>query len=428
MQEDAIWIKQTLAGDKEAFHHLVKKYQSAIYTLILSYTKNPDDAQELTQEVFLESYLDLASLKQHERFYFWLRRIAEYHCQDWLRKRHDDNTELQENIIAKIPSPEDLIIAEETLRKVMQAIDELPKTEKELLKARYLDDTSYTELQAKYGLSYKGVTMRLLRAKEKIRQKMRKFLLGVGMIYQQENKLRIKEGLELMKLTMKIKAVSIGIGVMIIVGTGVMIWHFHQSANNIPDLTIPQTAYSTDSVSHKTISQDSKLSSKNYVAIAKNTANNESSISMDLDNNVGKVDTTSDSTASEKIKQGKTQTQTDSPTEKSELSPEIKEKADLFSKLAPILPELKSMHFGEVNNPARYIELLEKVAEIGQPYTEPALHRTETGKIGGIDTEYMFNLIGLHLGKRLPFDEDSDYFSAKDFSLPGNPEDYPYPW
>jgi len=434
MENDTLLVKQTLEGDKKAFHHLIEKYQTALYTLILAHVDSHDDAQELAQGVFLEAYRDLASLRQPERFRFWLRRIAINHCQDWQRQKMNEHFSLLENEVISVPSVEESVIQQETLKQVMQAVDELPEMDKAIFMSRYLDNASYKELQEKYNLSYKGVTMRLLHAKERVRKKLKKILFdGVVMHHQNLAKKLIKGGLEIMKLTTKVKVISIVIVVIILGIGGTIIWNSQKSDYDVPDSTITQVATTTNLELHKTTNQVKKSSSISHIVnkdSSGNAINNptkDKTLSHDIEESVKWLD----SFSNENKKQDATKTKTGSFKEE-ELSPEIKGKAEIFAKLAPILPEFKSIHLPEgplpPNSPERYFKLLEQIANIGQPYSEPAIHRDETGKVIGYDTEYMFNLIGLHLGKRLPFDGNSDYFSAKEFKLPGNPEDYPYPW
>jgi len=68
MQDDALWVQQTLAGDRQAFGFLVRKYWRPIYAQILSVIHNHADAEELTNDAFIEAYLDLLSLKRPSSF------------------------------------------------------------------------------------------------------------------------------------------------------------------------------------------------------------------------------------------------------------------------------------------------------------------------------------------------------------------------
>ena len=249
MQKDALLVKQTLAGEHEAFHRLIIFYQSDIYAFILSWVRNPDDAKELVQDVFLEAYRDLGSLRQHERFYFWLRQIARYHCQNWL-KRKREFVPLSDDIVAKTPSADETLILRETLAKIMQAVDELPETEKQILKERYLDDSTYDELQAKHGLSYKALNMRLSRAKEKVRARVEKLLAGIG-IFSWHDALRkmLSGGVEAMKIGAKVEIIAIGVGaVLVLGGAGVIVWH-HQITQEEFATNINQTTQQINTVS-----------------------------------------------------------------------------------------------------------------------------------------------------------------------------------
>jgi RNA polymerase sigma-70 factor (ECF subfamily) len=232
MQNDDFLVQQTLAGEHEAFHRLIILYQADVHAFVISWVKNPEDAKELVQDIFLEAYRDLASLKQPERFYFWLRQIAKHRCQNWReRKSQDRFVPLSEDIVAETPSVDETLILRETLAKMMQAIDELPETEKRILKERYLDDSSYAELQAKHGLSYKALNMRLLRAKEKVRENVKKALAGIGILtfrYSAEDILT--KGVVAVKIGLKIKIIiAVTTAVIILSGSGVIVWHYQRS-------------------------------------------------------------------------------------------------------------------------------------------------------------------------------------------------------
>jgi len=253
MQEDALWVKKTLEGDEQAFHRLIMKYYTAIYALITSWVKNSEDAKDLTQEVFLKAYQELDSLRHPEQFRLWLRQIARNQCQDWLRKKQETFVQLDEDMIYETPSADELLILQETLAKVMKAIDELPKSESQLLKERYLDDASYDDLEAKHGLSHSVLAMRLLRARQHVREKI-KLLPGVlALSWQDAARKMLIGGTGAMKITVKVKIIAIGVAVVLVLGgTGVVIWHTHQSAQETQNSAISQTGQQTNlSISQK---------------------------------------------------------------------------------------------------------------------------------------------------------------------------------
>ena len=73
-------IRQTLAGDTSAFDQLVKTHRRTIYVLVFSYIKNPADAEDLTQQIFIRAYERLATLREWDRFLPWLQQIAHNAC------------------------------------------------------------------------------------------------------------------------------------------------------------------------------------------------------------------------------------------------------------------------------------------------------------------------------------------------------------
>lgn len=235
MQEDTFWVKQTLNDDGQAFHHLIIKYYPSIHALIMSYVKNHEDAEDLMQEVFLKAYLELASLRHPEQFHIWLRQIAKRQCQNWLRKRQGTFLQLDEKMIYETPSTDEVLILRETLTKVIKAIDELPESESQLLKERYLDNASYDELEIRHGLSRNALAVRLLRAREKVRTRVEKLLAGVG-IFSWQDALRkmLMGGVEAVKIGAKVKIIAIGVGaVLILSGTGIILWNHQQSQQEV---------------------------------------------------------------------------------------------------------------------------------------------------------------------------------------------------
>jgi len=83
--EDGKIINRCLNGEPEAFGFLVDKYKACIYALAYSKVHNFHDAQDITQEVFLQAYRDLRKLKNGDSFLWWIYSIAYNTCKNWLR-------------------------------------------------------------------------------------------------------------------------------------------------------------------------------------------------------------------------------------------------------------------------------------------------------------------------------------------------------
>ena len=75
-QTDSQLIARAQAGDVEAFAELALRFQNEVYATLLTLTRNPQDADDLTQEAFLQAFRALNGFKQESGFYTWLYRIA----------------------------------------------------------------------------------------------------------------------------------------------------------------------------------------------------------------------------------------------------------------------------------------------------------------------------------------------------------------
>ena len=212
-------IRQTLAGNTSAFDQLVKTHRRTIYLLVLSYIKNPADADDLTQRIFIRAYERLSTLRQLDGFLPWLQQIAHNACKDWLRSRNDltrnfgavNNADFTETA----PSPEELALKREIESVVREAIGVLKETDRKLMVGRYIEGASYDQLQVESGLSYAAIANRLKRAKQQIRLRIEKLLGGMAIL---PGRTFIWGGIETVKFSVKTKLAAVGI--VAVVGIG----------------------------------------------------------------------------------------------------------------------------------------------------------------------------------------------------------------
>jgi len=77
---DAQLVHRYLAGDHEAFNHLLHRWEKRIYNFTLRHSGRREDAQDLLQEIFTSVSQKLGDLREAERFGPWLYKIALNHC------------------------------------------------------------------------------------------------------------------------------------------------------------------------------------------------------------------------------------------------------------------------------------------------------------------------------------------------------------
>lgn len=176
-EEEQRLIRRVLQGNSGAFEPLVRAYQQKIYNLSLRMTKNPADAEDLTQEAFLKAFRSLERFRQDSGFYVWIYRIASNLCIDFLRreKQRGENTvgltctDGAEDWSLELPDlralPEQELERKE-LRQALQAgFDALPPRQREILVLRDINGLSYGEIAAVLELEPGTVKSRISRAR-----------------------------------------------------------------------------------------------------------------------------------------------------------------------------------------------------------------------------------------------------------------------
>jgi RNA polymerase sigma-70 factor (ECF subfamily) len=229
-------IRQTLAGDTSAFDQLVKTHRTVVYVLVLSYTKNPADAEDLTQRIFIRAYERLATLRELDRFLPWLQQIAHNTCKNWLSRRSDSATTFEmvnhADFVKTAPSPEEIALKREVETVVREAIGALQETDRKLVEGRYIEGASYDELQVESGLSYAAIANRLKRAKQQMRRRIEKLLGGMAIL---PGRTFIWGGIETVKLSMKAKLAAVGVVAVLGIGGGGVVYHYTFESSSVSE-------------------------------------------------------------------------------------------------------------------------------------------------------------------------------------------------
>ncbi|RME56697.1 MAG: sigma-70 family RNA polymerase sigma factor, partial [Deltaproteobacteria bacterium] len=75
-RDDREIIDRVLAGDKEAFREIVLRYQNRIYNMAYRFLGNREEAEDLSQEIFLNIYRNLKKFRHESKFSTWVYRIV----------------------------------------------------------------------------------------------------------------------------------------------------------------------------------------------------------------------------------------------------------------------------------------------------------------------------------------------------------------
>src|SRR5580658_2415589 len=87
-------ISRVLKGEQQLFAELVSRYQNYVFTLVLRFTENREDAEEISQDVFVKTYRSLADFRGDSKFSTWLYTITRTTSITFLRKRKLETTSI----------------------------------------------------------------------------------------------------------------------------------------------------------------------------------------------------------------------------------------------------------------------------------------------------------------------------------------------
>ncbi|MBM4765418.1 RNA polymerase sigma factor [Bacillus sp. B15-48] len=170
MEDDIQYVRLVLAGDKQAYTHIINAYKNELYATILRMTRNPQTAQDLLQEAFIKVYEQLGKYEQKGSFKSWLYRVAINHCLDQFRKKTIQFIQIEENQLVSETSPEVVFLKKEKSRELERLVARLPEEERLILLLRYANELSYEEISETLRISLADVRNKLHRAKKKLRR------------------------------------------------------------------------------------------------------------------------------------------------------------------------------------------------------------------------------------------------------------------
>ena len=138
---EAELVLRILSGEESLFAQIVSRYSGCVWAVCSSYVKNPSDCEDVTQEVFVQCYRRLDTLRNPRALGGWLCQLARRHALMWLR-----TTARREQRLTRYGATEAMSMTENTgaaqeelHEAIRNAIDMLPETYQEALLLRYAD-------------------------------------------------------------------------------------------------------------------------------------------------------------------------------------------------------------------------------------------------------------------------------------------------
>src|SRR5258706_7223078 len=184
-RDDQIVIGRIKNGDLSAFEEIVARYRRRIYSLVRPRVGNDHDAEELTQDTFVQALRGLVNYRGDAAFSTWLYQIAinltRNHYWYWHRRKREQmvsldspvgdegETTLGDIIPAEGESPYDVAATEDLNERIGIGMECLPNHHREILIMRNIEHVSYAGIATILNISVGTVKSRIARAREGLR-------------------------------------------------------------------------------------------------------------------------------------------------------------------------------------------------------------------------------------------------------------------
>lgn len=167
-------IKNYLKGDEKSFEVLIQKYLGPIYGFVFKYIGNADEAEDITQAVFIKVWKNMKQYDKNKSFKTWVFSIAKNTCIDYLRKKKAiplssfDNEKGENIIVNKMkdlgPLPNEIFEQRNFSKALIFALEKLSRQYRIILHLRYKDNLKFKEIAEIVGESINTIKSKHRRA------------------------------------------------------------------------------------------------------------------------------------------------------------------------------------------------------------------------------------------------------------------------
>lgn len=178
-------VSSARQGDRRAFEELVERHKQKAYHIAFDFTRDREDAKDLSQEAFLKAFTNLKNFDGRSSFYTWFYRILVNLCLDYKRRRKRapadqfDETvesEMEPSHQPEIPrSPDQQVLARQISLRVGAALEELPAKQRTAFVLKNHQGLSIKEIAELMETAEGTVKVHLHRAVTALRQRLAEF-------------------------------------------------------------------------------------------------------------------------------------------------------------------------------------------------------------------------------------------------------------
>ena len=170
--DDTEAIKSCQQGDREAFRHLVERYQRRAVTHATAILLNRDDAEDAVQDAFIDAFKAIGAFDTSRTFYQWFYVLLRNRCYKLTSKRRPAESPDEALLLTAHQG-----VADETRLALEKALHSLTREEREIVSLKYFSGLSYDELATQLQIPRGTVMSRLFNARRKLQGELGGFLI-----------------------------------------------------------------------------------------------------------------------------------------------------------------------------------------------------------------------------------------------------------
>lgn len=170
-------VRDVRRGNRDAFGHLVRRYQGRLFGLALVMVRERAGAEEVTQDAFVRAYICLAQYDESRPFYPWLATIAVRLSQNWLR-RHGRQVRREGTSLDDAQEPAETaptleaLLDDERGARLWRAVAALPSGQRTALILHYRDAQPVADVARALGVTAGTIKTLLFRARRRLREQL----------------------------------------------------------------------------------------------------------------------------------------------------------------------------------------------------------------------------------------------------------------
>jgi RNA polymerase sigma-70 factor, ECF subfamily len=168
-------VERVKGGDSRAFEELVLRYQKGIYYFVLRMLKNPLDAEDAVQKIFLLAYKNIDGFRLDSTFKTWLYRIGINQCHNFFRQnKNREFASIEDFPIADLQADQEGDLAEkERIIALRKAVERLPHKQKMVVTLRIYQELSFEEIGEVLKIRANSAKVNFHHAMEKLKEWMK---------------------------------------------------------------------------------------------------------------------------------------------------------------------------------------------------------------------------------------------------------------